>query len=249
MILTLILSLSAVFAADLSSYYGPQFLKTKQDKETLYKQMISKNPKSITYDQVRDVMFKELDLKKDKEGYFVRDVYCFRNLYSHEVKGGIGPRQVPNHNDMNIEHTWPQSKFSNQFDKNTQKTDLHHLYPSNSHTNSQRGNYPFAEVNVEELADDCDASALGTAKLKGDGGTYFQPAKDHRGNVARALFYFSVRYRSIIEPTQEFYLRKWHKEDPADADEIARHEKIAEIQGVRNPFIDYPQLVDQLDNF
>ncbi len=237
-------------AADLSAYYGAGFLKEKPSKEAIYKIMTLNNkPTSISYEQARVQLFNKLHLLKSNKGYFIRDVYCERDMYAPDLGGQVGPNQIPNHTLMNIEHTWPQSRFSNQFSKDTQKTDLHHLFPSNSHTNSQRGNLMFAEVNSNVTPHNCDPSKLGSAQLDNDGKVYFEPAPDHRGNVARALFYFSVRYKSIITPTEEFYLRKWHEEDPVDKAEIERHEKIYSIQNVRNPFIDYPQLVGELDNF
>jgi endonuclease I len=37
--------------------------------------------------------------------------------------------------------------------------------------------------------------------------------------------------------------------DPVDAEEIARHEVIAKYQKVRNPFVDFPQLVEKVADF
>ena len=48
---------------------------------------------------------------------------------------------------------------------------------------------------------------------------------------------------------EEVFLKQWHRDDPVDQDEIRRNEKIYQIQGNRNPFIDDPELVDQIDNF
>jgi hypothetical protein len=44
-------------------------------------------------------------------------------------------------------------------------------------------------------------------------------------------------------PTDILY--QWHLDDPADATEISRNDKIALQQGNRNPYIDYPGLVYQ----
>ena len=75
------------------------------------------------------------------------------------------------------------------------------------------------------------------------------PPIEHRGNVARALFYFSVRYGMSISAVEESSLRSWHMEDPVDEAELERHEQIFSIQRVRNPFIDFPELVEDIDNF
>jgi hypothetical protein len=42
-------------------------------------------------------------------------------------------------------------------------------------------------------------------------------------------------------PTDILY--QWHLDDPADATEISRNDKVASQQGNRNPYIDYPDLV------
>ena len=78
---------------------------------------------------------------------------------------------------------------------------------------------------------------------------YFEPPQRHKGNVARALFYFSVRYRLAISATQEAHLRAWHRKDPVDESEKNRNDLVQEIQGNRNPFIDFPHLVDSIDDF
>jgi len=41
-------------------------------------------------------------------------------------------------------------------------------------------------------------------------------------------------------------LIQWHAEDPVDAKELRRNQEVFEFQGNRNPFIDYPELVDCL---
>ena len=77
----------------------------------------------------------------------------------------------------------------------------------------------------------------------------FEPPTEHRGNVARSLFYFAVRYKLFIDPAEEMILKLWHKADPIDAAELARHETIAKYQKVRNTFLDFPELVDRISNF
>ncbi len=52
-----------------------------------------------------------------------------------------------------------------------------------------------------------------------------------------------------VGPLEESFLRKWHEQDPVDDKELARNSAIQEIQNNRNPFIDEPQLVDQINNF
>lgn len=199
--------------------------------------------KSIGYRGARKVLFGKIHLKEDSNGYYLKDVYC-RKKITRQITN-IGPNVIPANGIVNCEHTWPQSKFSTSFAKDKQKSDLHHLYPTDPTANSTRGNNEFAEVDGEKL-DNCEASYIGTEKWQG---AYFEPPNEHKGNVARALFYFSVRYKLKISSTQEHYLRKWHELDPVDHDELERNELIQKVQGNRNPFIDYPELVDQISDF
>ncbi len=198
--------------------------------------------KSLGYKGARKVLFGKIHLKEDDKGYFIKDVYCQKTLRRVHTRS-MGPGQIPNSNVLNCEHTWPQSKFSGRFGKDLQKSDLHHLYPTDSKANSVRGNYEFDNVNGSPVDyEDCTAS-----QTQGNGA--FEPPNEHKGNVARALFYFSVRYDISISSRQEEVLREWDKLDPIDADERERNEIIFAVQKNRNPFIDIPGLATKINNF
>ncbi len=219
-------------------------IQKSQDKDlvdNLYKAI--NNNRTLSYKEARTYLFGQIYLEENAGKYFVTDVYCQKEFGEST---GVGPGKIPDHQALNCEHTWPQSRFNSRENKTTQKGDLHHLYPADSRANSTRGNIPFGEVNGEEVTG-CPLSERGDDIYTGI--SSFEPAKYHKGNVARALFYFSVRYRIDIDDSEEVFLRQWHKDDPVDADEIKRHEMIYDIQGNRNPFIDEPSLVDQIDNF
>lgn len=201
---------------------------------------------NLSYDQARIMMFNSIDLEKDHRGYFINCVYCGIKYYHYSLNE-TPTSKLPNPLYMNTEHTWPQSKFSGRFSQSMQKADLHHLYPTLSRINGDRGNLPFAEVN-EGHEVYCDTSSVGRP-VSGDGGRFFEPPAPHKGNVARALFYFSVRYKIAIDPVQEYFIRQWHILDPVDAREKRRHELIYRIQRNRNPFIDQPELVNQVLDF
>lgn len=240
--------LAPLTQAKLSDYeYYSKFLakiqksQNKDLKDTLY-QAISNN-KTLSYKTARRHMFGDLFLKKTSSGYTVTDTYCDKS-FGEDV--GVGPDQIPDHTVLNCEHTWPQSRFSSRDSKSTQKGDLHHLFPTDSKANSTRGNIPFGDVNGQAV-NGCPIASRGDDI--NDGINSFEPPKFHKGNVARALFYFAVRYQISIDETQEEYLREWHSLDPVDADELDRNTRIEAIQGNRNPFIDGPELVDQIDNF
>lgn len=190
-------------------------------------------------------LFGFVELETDNEGKYVFDVYC-----REYIRNGVGRNRIPNNSVMNTEHTWPQSKGAKAEPK---RGDLHHLFPTNSRANSTRGNHPFGEVVGKDAHYDCPASQAGHIinPKTGKKGTVrgFQPPPEHRGNVARAMFYFATRYGYKIDALQEYYLRKWHNEDPVDDREQLRNDNIEQVQGNRNPFVDYPRLVDRITDF
>ncbi len=94
----------------------------------------------------------------------------------------------------------------------------------------------------------------------------FEVRDEIKGDVARALFYFAVRYKderinesqggmtgpgntNHIPPYEEKYLRAWNHLDPVDEKEYERNNKIDAIQHNRNPFIDRPDLADRISDF
>ena len=48
---------------------------------------------------------------------------------------------------------------------------------------------------------------------------------------------------------QQTFLRKWNDQDPVDDAESARNNEIEKLQGDRNPFIDFPNLAQDISNF
>ncbi len=181
-------------------------------------------------------------LKKDN-GYYLYGVYCENKFTTSKTTGTIGPMSIPNSNVLNCEHTWPQSKFTG-YQSGHQKADLHHLFPTDSKANSSRGNYDFGDVmNGKDPAPNCDESQVSSS-----GNRVFQPSINHRGNVARAMFYFAVRYNGRINSDMERSLRKWNIEDPIDQAERDRNDGIYGVQKNRNPFIDYPELINLISD-
>ena len=234
MVVTFLLStlVAAAFAGD-----------TETLKTELYK-IASKNHRALGYNNAKKYLFGQLHLEKNAKGYFIHDLYC--NI---DYTSGAGPMAVPDQNKINCEHTWPQSKFTPGFPTELQKSDLHHLFPTDSKANSVRGNFDFAEISQDNGSlDDCSPSKSGSSN-SGTGDDLFEPPTEHKGNVARALFYFSVRYKIQIPRTEEEVLRRWHVLDPVDAAEMERNEQIFYAQANRNPFIDFPELVDSIRRF
>lgn len=176
----------------------------------------------LEYSASRRIVFLTLD---NREGY-VECVYTGRTEHL---------TQMPNDTDMNIEHSWPQSLGAT----GVAKADLHHLFPTDSKANGIRSSLPFGPVSNPSWSQ-------GGSKC--DGNTFeVRPAS--RGNIARAQFYFSVRYGKEIPNQVEAVLRQWHASDPVDAVELERNSKVESIQHNRNPFIDHPEFVDKIKDF
>lgn len=181
--------------------------------------------KSVDYDKARKLVI----LQIDNHGGNVECVYTGKVT---RVKD-----KMPSSTTLNIEHTWPQSMGA----KGAAKSDLHHLFPTDSKANSYRSSLPFGVCDDNYIKYDVGGSRCD--------GSVFEVRKQHRGNVARAMFYFAVRYNKSIDKDEEAVLRQWHKDDPVDPCERARNDAIEAIQKNRNPFIDHPEYVDQITNF
>lgn len=206
--------------------------------------------KKFSYNEARQFLFGQLHLEASpKGGYQLRTIYCEETLDSSSFgrKGGPGPGRIPDSTLVNTEHAWPQSKFNRAEPINTQKTDLHILYPVLTYVNTIRGNRPYGEVQ-DPLPSPCPDVKVGRIS-EDSSNIYFEPAAKERGNLARSLFYFSVRYKNAIDKIQEAYLRKWNHEDPVSEEEKERNDKIYDFQGTRNPFVDHPDLSDLISDF
>lgn len=191
-----------------------------QLKSSLLK--IIRNHVSVGYQRAQDLVFMELD---NRDGY-VECVYTGRKLKTN---------CEPNASDMNIEHSWPQSKGATGI----AKSDLHHLFPADSRTNGRRGNNPFGWVKNPTW----EQGGSKTDKQ------IFEIRPVQRGNTARGMFYFSVRYNMPIDKKQEEVLRQWNAEDPVDELEKARNDAVENNQHNRNPFVDHPEFVDSISDF
>lgn len=128
----------------------------------------------------------------------------------------------------NREHTWPDSKGDAS---GNGENDIMMLRPTDSRTNSGRGN-----------------------KAYGESSGFYDPDKDLkdgdsvRGDCARIMLYVYVRWGNtekmwgssgVIESLP--ILLKWMEEDPVDTWEIGRNDAVEAITGTRNVFVDYPE--------
>lgn len=220
------------------------------------KKEVTSDHDPISYDQAQVELLGNVALIRLSDGsYAIDEVYCSTPYGETHLGNGVGPRKEPSSNIINVEHTVAQSWFKGRHYFNVGKADLHHLYPTDSRANSMRGNFAFGDVNTIKNSPKCfdeDRQDISTESKLGSGGgreLVFEPPAKHKGNVARAIFYFAVRYDFPIPAAQETTLRRWNKLDPVDQSEVERNNAIEKIQGNRNPFIDHPEYVDQIAKF
>lgn len=173
-----------------------------------------------------------------------------------ELTPGADPSTDAFNKGINAEHTWPQSKGAGS---EPARSDLHNLFPAKANVNSSRGNHPFAEI-PDALTDRWYREDQSTTTAPGVGrvgwseidydnpapgfSSRFEPREDHKGNAARAAFYFATIYAAQVSAndgdaflaTMVDDLIDWTYADPVDAREDARSQWIATLQGTPNPF-------------
>lgn len=200
--------------------------------------LISNNTNS-SYDDSKDVLFQTLD----NTGGNVTCVYTGQ-VYNvgYNYNGSNNP---------NTEHTYAQSWFSSS-ESSKKKSDLHHLFVTNSVVNSSRGNYPLTNVANHSSATVYYTSTPRQSYRGNSSGGYmvFEPADQFKGNIARALLYFNTRYsgQSLVQQNVDMLpvLVQWHVADPPDAAEITRNTGVYNYQHNRNPYVDHPEFVGRI---
>lgn len=165
---------------------------------------------------------------------------------------------------MNVEHSFAKSWWGG--DKNNAYKDLYHLNPSLTKANSARGNRPPGVV-VNSIKYDVDNFRVGRNPAYGDFDV-FEPEDQYKGDFARAYFYMATCYEDLTwrldnKDVGSYYamqntdykefqpwfcnvMLEWHRQDPVSQKEIDRLAAIYVHQSNRNPFIDYPCLVEYI---
>ena len=195
--------------------------------ETALRTKLNLNTNSLGYNGIRDEMYGNYDNHNDS-------VTC---IYTNR-KAKFNTRSGATSNNFNCEHTFPQGYFGSA---SPMVSDGHHLFPSDETANNSRGNMPFG------IATPPFVNPTINAPSKNGGGKY-EPQDSHKGNCARAMLYFRVRYQdyqNFFAPQADI-LYQWHSQFPPAAKDRTRMLEIFALQNNRNPFIDYPQFADRL---
>ncbi len=156
---------------------------------------------------------------------------------------------------FNKEHIWPQSYFNQGY---PMRSDLHMVYPTDGWVNNKRSNLPFGNVNNSSWVSSNGSQKGSSLDYPGYSGEVFEPIDSFKGDIARAMLYTCVRYfdqgsgwtdwemadGAQLNSSALSVLRAWHDMDPVSAKEISRNNAVYNIQGNRNPFVDYPDFVE-----
>ena len=196
---------------------------------------------------------------RDENGY-CEDMYC------DEWKKLNTPGDVAS--GCNIEHSFAKSWWGGT--KNDAYKDCYHLNPSNSTANSSRSNYPLG-IPTKDIKDAAKTGSLRVGRATYEGETFwvFEPKDEYKGDFARAYFYMATCYGeeltwrldnkdvgSKFAMQNNTYLEfrdweievllQWHRQDPVSKKELKRMDAVSDFQHNRNPFIEYPCLVEYI---
>lgn len=208
------------------TYYAATFNKSYQDLKDELKTLLAAGYVNFGYSGARDRMYSDID----NVGGNVTCVYTGRVATFNSRNGA-------NSNSFNCEHTWPQSLFSQ---REPERADIHHLFPTDVDANGRRGSFPFGVVTGSPSWQE------GGSKLRG---SVFEPRDEQKGATARAMMYFVIRYQdySNFIDGQEAVLKQWHIDYAPTAWDIQRNDKIFGYQKNRNPFIDHPEFIERIN--
>jgi endonuclease I len=206
---------------------------------------IIKGHTEYSYNDLRDFILRDTDEDPDNSNNVIL-LYTGRSQSKNSFGGGA--------NDWNREHVWAKSHgdFGNSPPCGT---DAHHIRPTDASVNSSRGHKDFA---------------MGGQQHSEATGCYFteytwEPRDEVKGDVARMIFYMSVRYEGgggepdleVVDQINTYPqpkhgklsdLLEWNMQDPPDDFETHRNDVIYGYQNNRNPFIDHPEYVNAIWN-
>ncbi|OUN69057.1 endonuclease [Barnesiella sp. An55] len=211
--------------------------------------VILNNADNVGYDGLWEV-YKTTDRRPDGKVW---------DMYSDVTDFTFGTDKCGNYKNegdcYNREHSVPKSWFN---DASPMYSDAWHIYPTDGKINSYRSNNPFGEVGSDASSSKNGFSKWGKSVTPGYSGTVFEPNDEYKGDFARTYFYFATRYLDRIDNWGGIFvsayphivqwqldmLLRWNEMDPVSQKEIDRNDAVQKEQGNRNPFIDYPELVD-----
>jgi len=252
-----------------SSYYSTIDTTLVNDELKISLKNLINNHTVLTYDQVWQglaILDRYLiNYPCNENETYIPDVYsnyCWRPDNSSTTGGQCGNYKKEG-DCFNREHIWPKSWFGGFDNGSNAQTDLFELWGSDGYVNNLRGDLPLGNVlktNVTYTSS--NGCLIGICDVESYTGSCFEIANYMKGQVARTYFYLATSYYeewlccdtagtnlSDIKPWMENVLRQWSKDYPVSSLEIERNNAVYSIQNNRNPFIDHPEWIDQINNF
>lgn len=217
-----------------------------------------KDPNVVSYSQLWKA-FETTDSRRDKK---VWDIYSANiggsTRYEYNFTVDRCGQYKKEGDCYNREHIFPRSWFKGT---KLMESDLFHIYPADGYVNTRRSNLPFGEVGITSW-ESVNGSKVGQNTSGDYTKTVFEPADEYKGDIARTYFYVVTAYEDDViqwnsdqlsgnsyPAFSEWSLQlllKWHHEDPVSLKEVRRNEEVYKLQGNRNPYIDYPELVEHI---
>lgn len=188
--------------------------------------------------------------------------YTTANIIGSASAEGLG---------WNREHMMPQSTFYSNY---PMYSDLFYVVPTDARINQLRSNYPYGIAGTTTYYTFSNTSRIGNSAIPGSTytGRVYEPINEFKGDVARSLLYFAVRYEGKLgtfnfnnntnpasdtnpldgteersfDPAYITMLLQWNTLDPVSQKEIDRNNAVYNIQKNRNPFIDNPSWINAI---
>ncbi|MBO5053545.1 MAG: endonuclease [Muribaculaceae bacterium] len=231
------------------SYYASLDGKKGAELKTAIHKLVTTGVKMLSYGSGTD---------KTWWGFYVTDYKIVNSKrqvidrYSNDVRyyGNRGSSV----SGMNIEHSFPKSWWGGT--TNNAYKDLFNLMPSEQKINSSKSNYGMGIVTNVTTDNGCTKVGTGAG-----GNKYWEPADKWKGDFARDYMYMATAYQDFTwtgeglkslttgaYPTLQqwaytLYLQ-WARKDQVDQLEIDRNDAVYGIQGNRNPYVDFPNLME-----
>lgn len=155
-----------------------------------------------------------------------------------------------------VDFSWWGSRINDAI-----KWDLYNLVPCNTEVSANKHDYMPGVPS--EIMYDNGVWSMGRTYIYETPVNVYMPPKGYEGDFARVIMYMATIYPAerwsgqgvnfftdSQYPTLNGYsknlLLQWHELDPVSDVERLRNNEISSVQGNRNPFVDYPQLVDYI---
>lgn len=236
------------------TYYRTVHGKHGEALKTAFYNII-KNPSVLTYDDLWKA-YKISDIRMVNGDSTIWDMYSAITRYAPDCPH----KNSYEGSGINREHSFPKSWFGSI---KPAYSDVVHVIPTDGYINNMRSDLPYGETDSPTKGSQgIDGaqyySKVGPCSVEGYTKSVFEPDDEYKGDLARIYFYMATCYEPLVstwtspmlggndyQPFSSWalpMLMKWSANDPVSEKEVSRNAAIWQLQGNRNPFVDYPGL-------